>query len=163
MAKEHLNYMLREYCDYELPAIEELRDVLSRLSNQQKIDILQTKYSHDVFTPLYCAGWWGHTEILSTLLTSVESADRMKLLLPQLPPLLTAAWYGHTESVKVILDCLTADHQLQVMSAQWYGGTLIQWAEMWGKTDTAALLREYQYKAECVQRGEYGELICFKP
>jgi hypothetical protein len=119
-AKQRLEDMMRKYCESmgnKLPEIEELRDVLSQLSNQQRIDILQKKYPL-WYTPLNCASYGSGAEILSTLLTSVESADRMKLLLPTYPLLHAAAWCGHTESVKVILDSLTADQQLKIMSVQ---------------------------------------------
>ena len=138
------------------PYERSLRDVLTLLSDQQKLHILQQKYSD--WTPLECAAYWGHTEIIHTLLVSLQSsADRLKLLMVYrfYTPLHVAAICGHTESVKMILDCLTADQQIQIMSVQsdWKGETAIQLADRRGRTDTVRVLREYQHRADNLMRG----------
>ena len=154
-----LQDMITQYCRWAsksvYPEMKKLREVLTQLTDQQKLHILQQKYS--LWTPLHRAAMSDHTEIINTLLTSLQSsADRLKLLMvnDEDPPLHTAALHGHTESVKMILDCLTADHQIRITSIQDYGGdTAIQIADRRGRTDTARVLREYQHRADNLMRG----------
>ena len=161
-----LHDMIRQYCSRRsvYPDIKKLRVVLTLLSDQQKLYILQQEYSG--WTVLECAAYRGHTEIISTLLISLQfSAGRLKLLMvnDKYTPLHEAARQGHTDSVKCILDCLTADQQIQIMSVQWLGMTAIQWAERRGHTDTVRVLREYQHKAENKRREEYSKLMIIIP
>ena len=95
-------------------------------------------------TPLRCAADRDDTEMISTVLTSLQSsADRLKLLMvDKYTPLHTAASWGRTESVKMILDCLTADQQIQIMSIQSISGeTAIHGAERSRHTETVRILR----------------------
>ena len=157
-----LQDMMREYCwpPSVYPDMKKLREVLTQLPDQQKLHILQ-QYS-GWGTPLHCAASRGHTEIISTLLISLQSsAYRLKLLMvdKSYTPLHTAAYCGHTESVKMILDCLTADQQIRIMSVQnWDRKTAIQYAESEGHTDTVGVLREYQHTADNLIREEYSKL-----
>ena len=146
-AEQLLQDTLTQYCNWsEYPDMRKLREVLTQLSDEQKLNI-QQRYS-GLFTPLHCAAIRGHTEIIRTLLTSLQSsADRLKLLMiDEYTPLHPAALWGQTESVKMILDCLTAEQQIQIMSVQRGGGTAIQKAEKTGHTDTVRVLREYQQR-----------------
>ena len=144
--------MMTQYCDFPAvhPDMKKLREVLTQLSDQQKLHILQQWYSV-CGTPLHWAAFRGHTEIISTLLTSLQSsADRLKLLTVDKlsTPLHRAAFSRNTESVKMILDCLTADQQIQIMSVHdWGSKRAIQSAERRGRTDTVRVLREYQQRA----------------
>ena len=150
-----LQDMMSQYCIRDVyPDMKKLREVLTQLSDQQKLHVLQQKYS-DLWTPLHYAAASDDTEIISTLLISLQSsAHRLKLLMvSKYTPLHTAAGLGHTESVKMILDCLTADHQIQLMSAEWWGETVIQKAESTRHTDTVRLLTEYQLRADNLMRG----------
>ena len=157
-AEKLLQGMMTQYTKHwpssVYPDMKKLREVLTQLSDEQKLHILRQMYL-GLRTTLYFAAGRGHTEIISTLLTSLQSsADRLKLLMvsKHSTPLHAAALYGHTESVKMILDCLTADQQIQIMSVQdYWGETAIQWAENWGHTDTVRVLREYQHRAEQIQ------------
>ena len=157
-AEKLLQDMMREYCrQCVYPDMKKLREVLTLLSDQQKLHILQQEYPG--WKPLYNAAYRDDTEIISTLLTSLQSsADRLKLLMvDECTPLYEAAGRGHTDSVKMILDCLTADQQIQIMSVQnRCDTTAIQMAEHEGKTDTARVLTEYQQRAliEYQQRAE---------
>ena len=158
-----LQDMMTQYCDWSsssvYPDMNELRDVLTLLSDQQKLRILQQNYSIGV-SPLHWAAVRDDTEMISTLLTSLESsADRLKLLMvnDKYTPLHEAAHHGHTESVKMILDCLTADHQIQLMSAEWWGETVIQKAESTRHTDTVRLLTEYQHRADNLMKEKDGK------
>ena len=153
-----LRDMMRQYCDDRssvYPDMEKLREVLTQLSDQQKLHILEHGYQYSGWTrPLHCAARGDQTYIISTLLTSLQSsADRLKLLMVDTnTPLHAATLWGHTESVKMILDCLTADQQIQLMSAQDYEGeTAIQLAERYRNTDTQRVLREYRHRAEQIQ------------
>ena len=136
------------------PDMKKLREVLTQLSDEEKLRILQQEYSD--WTPLTYAAVRDHTEIISTLLTSLQSsANRLKPLMVDryTTPLHLAAFSGHTESVKVILDCLTADQQIQIMSVQdWEDETAIQYAENYRPSDTVRILREYQHRAENLMR-----------
>ena len=68
---------MTQYC-YEAPSsvypdMKKLREVLTQLSDQQKLHILQ-KGNYSGWTPLHCAADIGHTEIIRTLLTSLQSS-----------------------------------------------------------------------------------------
>ena len=162
-AEKLLQDMMTQYSKSSsvYPDMKKLREVLTQLSDQQKLHILQQKYS--VWgTPLHWAASRDHTEIISTLLTSLQSsANRLQLLMVrEWTPLHYAAYEGHTESVKMILDCLTAHQQIQLMSAQsGVGESAIQCAERRGHTDTVRILREYQQRADNLMREEYSKLI----
>ena len=162
-----LQDMMRQYCrpSSVYPDIKKkLREVLTQLSDQQKLHILQQDYTT---RPLHRAARRDDTEIISTLLTSLQSsADRLKLLMvdDEYTPLHRAALMGHTESVKMILDCLTADQQIQIMSVQdWGDETAIQCAESIRRTDTVRVLREYQHRAESLMKEEYSKLMIIIP
>ena len=162
-----LQDMMTQYCrdDWSssaCPDMEKWREILTVLTDRQKLQVLQQHYPVRR-RPLQCAAIRGHTEIISTLLTSLQSsAYRLKLLMVgKRTPLHLAAWRGHTESLKIILDCLTADQQIQITSVhdKWDGVTAIQCAERCGHTDTMKILREYQHRAENQKREEYSKLI----
>ena len=150
---------MTQYCNLYRPSsvypdMKKLREVLTQLSDQQKLDILQQKYSGKGYpfwrSALYCAAVRDDTEIISTLLTSIQSsADRLKLLMvdDKWTPLHEATCWVHTDSVKMILNCLTANQQIQIMSVQIDGMTAIQMAERRGQTVSVRVLREYQHKA----------------
>ena len=80
-AEQILQDMMTQYSDWSssvYPDMKKLREVLTQLSDEQKLLILQQVYSGWV-TPLVCAAYRGHIEIFSTLLTSLQSsAHRLK-------------------------------------------------------------------------------------
>ena len=120
MLREVLKLSERQYCTVDVyPGMEKLREVLTQLSDEQKLHILQQRYPR-CWTPLHWAAWRGHTKILSTLLLSLRSsAERLKVLMVhKWTPLHVAALYRQTESAKKILDCLTAEQQIQIMDVQ---------------------------------------------
>ena len=163
-AEKLLQDMMTQYCDYWSSVcldIKKLKEVLTQLSDQQKLHLLQQNYS-GWWTPLQYAALRDDTDIINTLLTSLQSsADRLKLLMVYVwTPLYVAAFYSRTESVKMILDCLTADQQIQIMSAQSEsGGTAIRCAERGGHTDTARVLREYQHREDDLMKEQNGMLL----
>ena len=55
------------------------------------------------------AAFRGHTEIVTTLLTSLKEEDRMIVIGDCETPLHWASEEGHTETVTAILDCLTPE------------------------------------------------------
>ena len=144
-----LQDMMRQYCEqYVYPDVKMLREVRTQLSDEQKLHILQKEYSG--WRPLHCAAASGDTQIISTLLTSLQSSVyRLKLLMvnKNYTPLHAAARWGNTESVKMILDFLTANQQIQIISVQWGGVTAIQIAEREGQRDIVRVLAEYQHRA----------------
>ena len=163
-----LQDMMRQYCKDRssvYPDMKKLREVLTQLSDQQKLHILQQKYSG--WIPLRHAAYRDHTEIISTLLTSLQSsAYRLKLLMvyERYTPLHKAAYWGITASVKMILDCLTTDRQIQLMSVtSWEGETAVQYAESEGHTDTVRVLTEYQHRADNPMKEKYSKLMIIIP
>ena len=160
-----LQDMMRQYWWPSVyPDVTKLREVLTQLSDQQKLHLLQQRYSPE-WIPLQQAALCDHAELITTLLTSLQSsADRLKLLMvSKYTPLHAAAFWGHTELVKMILDCLTADQQIQIMSVQCGGMTAIQFAESEGHTDTVRILREYQHRADSLMKEEYSKLMIIIP
>ena len=151
---------MREYgrnSEYH-PDIEKLREVLSKLTDEQKLNILQLTKNVWGRTALHEAADRDDAEMITTILSSLQSSDRLKLLmmrdiLLEFTPLHRAARRGHTESVKAILNSLTADQQMQLLTAEdLYGKTAVEWAS----GETADVLSEYKNRArEKVDPGEF--------
>ena len=149
---------MREYgrnSEYH-PDIEKLREVLSKLTDEQKLNILQLTKNVWGRTALHEAADRDDAKMITSILSSLQPADRLKLLMMEdnvkcTPPPL-AAWRGHTESVKAILNSLTADQQMQLLTAEdLYGKTAVEWAS----GGTADVLSEYKNRArEKVDPGE---------
>mgnify|MGYP001804276488 CR=1 FL=1 len=139
--------MLEEYeRSYEYPDIEKLRDLLSKVTDEQKLDILQRIKSEVAgMTVLHKAAYRDDAEVLKTILSSLQYSDRPIVLMMvdnmNRTPLHEATLGGHTESVKAILDSLTADQQLQLMFDQeWDGKTAVEMAS----GETAGVMTEYR-------------------
>ena len=68
-AEKLLQDMMRLYCagwsSSVYPEMKKLSEVLTHLSDQQKLHILQQVYYSDWVTPLHQAAWRDHTEIIS--------------------------------------------------------------------------------------------------
>ena len=113
------------------PDTEKLRELLSQVTHEQKLDILQqTKDAWDR-TALHKAANRDDAEMITTILSSLRSSDRLKLLmmrdiLLEFTPLHRAARRGHTESVKAILNSLTADQQMQLLTEERCGRTAVE-------------------------------------
>ena len=154
-----LKDMMREYVrssKYHRD-IEKLRELLSKVTDEQKLNILQQTKSEKDRTALHAAERIADAEVITTILSSLQSSDRLKLLMMKdywmFTPLHAAAWRGHTESVKAILNSLTADQQMQLLTAEdLYGKTAVEWAS----GETADVLSEYKNRArEKVEPGEF--------
>ena len=147
-------YMMKQYSDIVSPVypdVNEVKEVLTQLSDEQKLDILEQLHLYTITTPLHCAAYRNHPEIITTLLMSLQTENRLPQLLMDKcsTPLHTASERGNIESVKMILDCLTADQQIQLMSVQDYlGYTAIQCAKRRGHTYIATVLTEYEKSAQ---------------
>ena len=149
-----LQRMMTQYCRSSVyPDMKKLRDLLTQLSDEQKLDILRQKY---LWTPLHWAAVSDDPEIISTLLQCLPTTYRLQLLMVDKisTPLHHAAHWDRPESVKVILDCLTADNQIELMSVQWGDETAIQNAEYHGNADVVRILREYWQQAKKQLKGE---------
>ena len=71
-AENLLQDMMTRYCERRpsvYPDMKKLSEVLTQLSDEQKLHILQQLYS--ALTPLHYAALRGHTEIISTLLIHI--------------------------------------------------------------------------------------------
>ena len=141
--------MMREYVrNFEYhPDIEKLRDLLSKVTDEQKLDILQHTHCMRVWTALHRAAHRGDAEMITIILSSFQSEDRLKLLMMRgyirFTPLHAAASEDHTESVKAILNSLTADQQMQLLTEEWYGATAVEMAS----GETADVLIRYSMNA----------------
>ena len=105
------------------PDIEKLRDLLSKVTDEQKLNILhQTKNRWTDKTTLHKAAYRGDAEMITIIISSLQSSNRLKPLMMtnywMLTPLHATALRGHTESVKAILNSLTADQQMQLLTAE---------------------------------------------
>ena len=96
--------------------------------------------------------------MITTVLSSLQSSDRLNLLLMkhemECTPLHEAALFGHTMSVKAILGSLTADQQMQLLAVEGdsYGETAVEMAS----GETAVVLSVYKNRAkEKVDPGEF--------
>ena len=74
-----LQRMMTQYCRSSVyPDMKKLRDLLTQLSDEQKLDILRQKY---LWTPLHWAAVRDDPEIISTLLQCLPTTYRLQLLM----------------------------------------------------------------------------------
>ena len=141
---------MREYVrrsEYH-PDMEKLRELLSKVTDEQKLNILQqTKIGRDR-TALHVAAGRNDAEMITTILSSLDSSYRLDPLMEKdfirRTPLHIAARGGHTESVKAILGSLTADQQIHLLPEEdWYGETAVEMASGL----SADILSEYKNRA----------------
>ena len=110
-----LRGQMDKYCSWPsvYPDIEKLNLLLRDVPTDQRLKVLSEKFSE--WTPVWWAAERDHTDIIRTLLTSVQQSDRLQLLTKHLyTPLHTAACNGNTLSVLEIYSCLTPYQQLQI-------------------------------------------------
>ena len=135
-----LKGMMRDYVkESEYQDMEELRELLSKVTDEQKLNILQQT--------LHKAVHRDDVEMVTTILSSLQSSNRLKFLLMgddyKCTPLHRAAEGSHTESVKAILNSLTEDQQLRLLTEERYGKTAVEMAS----GETADVLSEYKNRA----------------
>ena len=152
--------MMREYVrSSEYPDMEKLRELLRKVTDEQKLNILQqTKNRWTDRTALHVAAARDDAEMITIILSSLQSSDRLDLLMIKdfwdCTPLHRAASRRHTESVKAMLISLTADHQMQLLTAEDKSGkTAVEMAS----GETADVLTEYKNTAR--ERADPGEFI----
>ena len=112
---DSLKDLLSEYLrGYECSDVEKLREVLSKVANELKLKILQQTRDVRGVGVLHRAASRNHADVIATILSSLQSSDRLKLaMIERHTPLHISASEGYPESVRAILDSLTADQQLQ--------------------------------------------------
>ena len=139
-ASSELRQILTKYCNHyrNIPDIESIRNLLTKVSEDLRYELFSSITDSDGDTVLAEAAWRGHTELCITLLSSLPSADRLKLILVNKHTALHwAADGGHTETVSGILTCLTAEQQLQLLFKQDSdGNTALHYAAQEGRTET---------------------------
>ena len=140
---------------------EKMRELLSKLTDGQKLKILQcTKSQQDEYA-LHVAAYRDDAEMITIILSSLDSPYRLDPLIKKdfikLTPLHMAARGGHTESVKAILNSLTADQQIRLLGLlpeqDGYGKTAV----MMVSGETADVLSEYKNKAR--EKADPGEFF----
>lgn len=147
-----LECLLTDYCGPQdlLHSLnrERLSSLLSSISGPELVSLLQQEYSSG-WTPLHWAARRGQDDVISILLQSLSSADRIKLLTDtDYTPLHQAAYNGKTDSVRAILDMLTKKQQSQLISVENEDGkTAIQRASYKGHDETVHILNDYLYSA----------------
>ena len=107
---------MRRWCYH--PDTEKLRELLSKVTDEQKLNILQqTKSRRSCMTALHVAAYRDDAKMINTILSSLQCSDRLKLLMMEnyekRIPLHIAAQRGHTESVKAILSSLQSSDRLK--------------------------------------------------
>ena len=142
---------MREYVresEYH-PDMEKLRELLSKVTDALKLNILQqTKGKWTDRTALHKAAGRDDAEMITTILSSLQSSYRLQLLMMKdnmrCTSLHKAASVDHTESVKAILSSLTADQQIQLLTAEDEDGeTAVEMAS----GETADVLIRYSMNA----------------
>ena len=153
--------MMREYVRrWRSPDTEKLRELLCKVTDEQKLNILQQ--TKDVgITALHVAADRDDAEMITTILSSLRSSYRLDRLMKKdffkRTPLHIAARGGHTESVKVILDSLTADQQMQLLIEEdWCFKTAVGMAS----GETADVMSEYKNRAR--ENADPGEFMPWK-
>ena len=149
--------MMREYVRRSKyrPDMEKLRELLSKLTDVQKLSILQQYKSKRDGTALHKAACRGDAEMITNILSSLESSHRLEILLirdsNRCTPLHISAWLSHTKSVKAILNSLTADQQKRLLIEEdMFGKAAVELAS----GETADVLSEYKNRAK-VDSGEF--------
>ena len=155
--------MVREYMRGSwYPDIEKLRDLLCKITDEQKLNILQ-QTKNGSRTALHAAANRDDAEMITTILSSLQSSYRLKLLMMRDDdndtPLHAEALRGHTESVKAILNSLTADQQMQllIVEGHWYGETAVEMAS----GETADVLIRYSMNA--IRESRKGKSMICRP
>ena len=129
-------YMWR--CNYH-PDMEKLRELLRKVTHMQKLNILQqTKDGWDR-TALHEAAYRDDAEMITTILSSLQSSDRLRLVVMKngddSTPLHEAASKGHRESVDAILNLLSEGQLKQLLTEEGINGkTALGVSSMSGKT-----------------------------
>ena len=143
-------FLMREYVGWsEYPGIGKLKGLLDKVTDEQKLNILQQTKNWRDETALHVAVYRDDAEFVTTILSSLQSTDRLKVIMMRekwrRTPLHTAAAGSHTESVKAILNSLTADQQMQLLTAEdfWHGETAVEMAS----GETADVLIRYSMNA----------------
>ena len=162
-ASDELSQILTEYCQFagNISVTESVENLLTQVSEDLRYELLSAKTDDSRDTVLAEAAWRGHTELCVTLLSSLPSADRLKLILVNKRTALHAAAYeGYTETISGILNCLTAEQQVKLLSTENSDGkTALHYAAHEGHTDEmktliANLTPEQQLKLLSVKNTE---------
>ena len=141
-ASDELSQILTKYCNRYMSISDSVKNLLTKVSGALRYKLLSSIKDSNGETVLTRAAFMGQTELCVTLLSSLPSADRLKLILINgTKALHRAAFRGHTEAVSGILNCLTADQQLQLLFTQDSNGdTALHNAAQWGRTETVKTL-----------------------
>ena len=135
--------------------MKKLREVLIQLSDEQKLHILQQKYSGSGI-PLDYAANRGHTEIVSTLLSSVMQGYSGST------PLVCAAERDHTKMISTLLTSLQSSaNRLKLLMVDRYS-TPLHLAAFSGHTESVkvildCLTADQQIQIMSVQDGWFCE------
>ena len=144
-AAGELRQILTDYCNSlrtKCAVIEKLRNLLSKVADDQRCDLLASIRYSNGHTVLTRAAFIGHTELCVTLLSSLPQADRLKLILDDKHTALhSAAAEGHTETVSGELNGLTVVRRLDLLSTgHILGDTALHTAAREGHTETVKAL-----------------------
>ena len=96
-ASDELREILADYCKpYKgISDIEIVKNLLTQVSEDLRYELLSSITEINGKTVLTEAAWRGHTELCVTLLSSLPSADRLKLILvDDITALHWAAWWA---------------------------------------------------------------------
>lgn len=145
-------YTIDSLSDYRID-MSNLKQLLRDAAHDDRVRILK-KYDS-----MNRAAMVGHTDILETILTSVQPNERLDVLMVHnYTPLHYAAASGNLGCVETILSHLTADQQLVLMTATDRSGkTSSHWAEERGHESTVSLLSYYKL-GDCGDQNIYGNL-----
>ena len=164
IAKRQLEEMVTAYVQRSKhgATVAKLRELLGKVTDDLKLSILrQIKNLRDM-TALHEAAYRDDAEMITTILSSLQSSDRLKLLMKLdasgCTPLQRAAARSCKKSVKALLDSLTAQQQLQLLTKKRAGDTAIEMAS----GETFDTLLEYGMAATNKARnGEFCLLQSF--
>ena len=144
-AADELRQILTDYCNSlrtKCAVIERLRNLLSKVADDQRCDLLASLRYSNGHTVLTRAAFIGHTQLCVTLLSFLPPADRLKLILvDKLTALHLAATEGHTETVSGELNCLTAEQRFGLLfTGHMIGDTALHYAAREGHLETVKAL-----------------------
>ena len=154
MASEAAKCLSDVICDYaEWPQkytdLDDLKNLIAQLLNDtplnERIEILKNSSDANGWTAFHQAAYQNHSSVITTMLSSLESADRLQTLTAyEFTPLHQAASCGHSETIKAILELLVMEEQLQfIKTKSKLSGTVFHEAAENGHADTISVILGY--------------------
>ena len=120
-SEAQLHQLMYRYITSSLvPNTSQLKQLLSQVSNKQRMSILSKEYTN-YWMPLHKAAFKDDTDIIEAILSSLQNTDRIKLAsisVRGVTPLQLAINFANIDSVKAILVWLRSNEQILLLNTK---------------------------------------------